>query len=122
MTAREDPPPADLSRSEVESEDGPHDIPAIRNVVLDRLDALVGRWRVAATFPAGFFAPDAPPVTRGGGVTTFEWIDGRHFLLQRFATAADSGAPSGIAVIGLGPDGPFRQQYYDSAVSRASTT
>ncbi|WP_019929968.1 hypothetical protein [Nocardia sp. BMG111209] len=93
--------------------DGPHDIPAARNPALDRLDTLVGRWRVVATFPAGFFAADDPPVTRGGGATTFEWLDGRHFLLQRFTTG-DAGPPSGIAVIGLDPDGLFRQHYYDS--------
>lgn len=58
--------------------------------------------------------PGSPAVTSRGGRTTFEWLDGGFFLIQRFSTDQPN-APSGIAIIGAGtePD-TFPQHYYDS--------
>jgi hypothetical protein len=94
--------------------DSPGDVPAERPARLDRLDVLIGRWEMEATFAAGYFGPDSPAMTARGARTTFEWIEGRFFLTQRFVTEQPS-APSGIAIIGAGP-GPdaFTQHYYDS--------
>jgi hypothetical protein len=90
----------------------PRDIPAGRDRSLDRLDLLLGRWQTRASFAAGFFGPDAPAVTERGGVS-FEWLEGRHFLIQRF-TNDHPAAPDGIAVIGADGDTGFVQHYYDS--------
>jgi hypothetical protein len=91
----------------------PGDVPAERPGWLDRLDVLVGRWDMEATFQAGFFGPGSPAVT-GRGQTTFEWLDGRFFLTQRFVNEHPA-APSGIAIIGISPEpGSFTQHYYDS--------
>ena len=67
-----------------------------------------------ATFEPGRLAPGSPAVTSRGGRTTFDWLDGRFFLIQRFQVE-QPGAPSGIAIIGAGtePD-TFIQHYYDS--------
>jgi len=93
--------------------DQPGDIPAERPPVLSRLDALVGDWSVEASFAAGYFGPGSPPVT-GPGRTTFTWLDGDFFLIQRF-TAEHPAAPRGIAIIGAAAEpGRFSQHYYDS--------
>lgn len=62
---------------------------------------------------AGYFGPDSPPVTDRGGTTTFEWLDGKFFLIQRFVVEHPA-APSGIAIIGLSAPEVFAQHYYDS--------
>jgi hypothetical protein len=94
--------------------DSPGDIPAERPAWLDRLNALTGQWEMEATFEAGFFGPGSPAITSRGGRTTFEWLDGRFFLTQRFVTEHPA-APSGIAIIGAGAGpGTFTQHYYDS--------
>jgi hypothetical protein len=67
-----------------------------------------------ATFGAGSFGPGSPAITARGDRTTFTWLEGRFFLIQRF-TAEHPAAPSGIAIIGAGPEpGTFTQHYYDS--------
>lgn len=92
---------------------GPGDLPGGRPEALDRLEALVGRWEMEASFAAGFFGPDSAPVT-GRGRTTFEWLEGRYFLTQRFVSDAPQ-APDGIAIIGAGDaEGELAQHYYDS--------
>ena len=92
----------------------PSDIPAERPASLDRLDVLLGKWQMEATFEAGFFGPGSSPATARGGLTTFEWLEGRFFLVQRFTNEFPS-APSGLAIIGLGADPEtFTQRYYDS--------
>ena len=66
-----------------------------------------------ASFEAGFFGPGTPPIT-GRGRTTFEWLEGRFFLTQRFANEHPA-APSGITIIGVAADPEiFEQHYYDS--------
>jgi len=48
------------------------------------------------------------------GPTTFEWLEGRFFLTQRFVIEHPA-APSGIAIIGAGADEEsFVQHCYDS--------
>lgn len=92
----------------------PADVPAGRPTSLDRLDVLIGRWKMEATFRAGSFGPGSPAMTNRGGHTVFEWLDGAFFLTQRFVTEHPA-APSGIAIIGAGPDpDTFTQHYYDS--------
>lgn len=92
----------------------PGDIPTERPAALSRLDVLVGEWDVEASFEAGFFGPGSPAVTARGGRTTFNWLDGEFFLIQR-TRAGDPAAPSGIMVIGTGDDpDTFQQHYYDS--------
>jgi hypothetical protein len=64
--------------------DTPGDIPAERPAALDRLEALTGRWELEATFDAGFFDPGSPAVGDRGGRTTFDRLEGKSFLIQRF--------------------------------------
>lgn len=68
---------------------------------------------MAATFDAGYFGPDSPALTSGGGQTTFEWLEGRFFLIQRFVNEHPA-APSGIAIIGAADAETFTQRYFDS--------
>jgi len=97
-----------------EAPDSPGDIPAERPASLERLDALIGRWEMEASFEAGYFGPGSPAITGRGGYTTFEWLEGRVFLTQRFVNEHPA-APSGIAIIGAGTDPTtFEQHYYDS--------
>jgi hypothetical protein len=92
-----------------ENHAAPGDVPTGRPAALDRLDVLVGRWEMEASFGAG-----TPAATESGGVTTFEWLEGRYFLIQRFAVDHPA-APSGIAIIGPGGlPGTLEQHYYDS--------
>jgi len=70
---------------------------------MSTLDPLVGEWRTEARFPDG---------VNGGGRTTFEWVLGGAFLLQR-AKADVDGPPEGLCLIGPEGDG-FVQHYFDS--------
>jgi hypothetical protein len=98
---------------EIESPE-PSDVPAARPAALDRLRVLVGAWEMEATFQAGFFGPGSDAVTARGGRTTFEWLDGEFFLIERSATE-DPSIPRAIMIIGLGEDPEtFVQHYYDS--------
>jgi hypothetical protein len=91
----------------------PGDVPAERPAALNSLDVLVGEWETEASFAAGFFGPGSLPVT-GRGRTTFHWLEGECFLIQR-ATADDPGAPSAIMIIGPGEEPEtLEQHYYDS--------
>ena len=67
-----------------------------------------------ASFEAGYSRPGTPPITGRGGHTTFEWLEGRFFLTQRFVNEHPA-APSGIAIIGASTYPTiFEQRYYDS--------
>ena len=69
---------------------------------LAALEALVGEWSVAV--PG--FDVDAR--------TTFEWLEGGGFMIQR-ATVDLPEFPNGVMVIGAtGPDGGLQQHYFDS--------
>jgi hypothetical protein len=80
---------------------------AERNSALERLDALVGEWSLEAG------PPDGPPWPGEAGVT-FEWLEGRKFLIQRWTVDLPE-APDGIAIIGAADEPEtFRQHYFDS--------
>ncbi len=72
------------------------------------LEPFVGAWEVQAEFPYA----DMGTVR---GRTTFDWLLGRRFLLQR-AAVDHPDAPDNQAVIAPDPDRPgdFRQHYFDS--------
>jgi hypothetical protein len=77
------------------------------NLALERLDALVGEWTMEAGPPGG-------PPWPGAARVSFEWLEGRAFLIERWTVDLPE-APDGIAIIGAGdePDS-FRQHYFDS--------
>jgi hypothetical protein len=78
-----------------------------RNAALERLDALVGKWTMEATPPGG-------PPWPGEGRVTFEWLEGRTFLIERWMVDLPE-APDGIAIIGAADESEtFRQYYFDS--------
>jgi len=67
----------------------------------DRLGPLIGRWRIEAGRSAT-------------GTTTFEWLPGRRFVVQRWEID-DPRAPDGLAVIGRDErGGGLLQHYFDS--------
>jgi hypothetical protein len=69
---------------------------------LSDLEVLVGEWSVEV--PG--FAVEAR--------TTFEWLEGGGFLIQR-ASVDQPEFPNGVMVIGsTGPDGALQQHYFDS--------
>jgi hypothetical protein len=69
---------------------------------LGRLDVLVGEWET-----------DVPGV-EAEGRTTFEWLEGGGFLIQR-STVDRPEFPNAICVIGAtGPTGGLQQHYFDS--------
>jgi hypothetical protein len=77
-----------------------------RPAALDSLDVLVGEWDTQVRFGGD------PPVA-GGGRTSFQWLEGRRFLIQR-VTAAQPDGPAVIAIIGAEPDGTLAQHYFDN--------
>jgi hypothetical protein len=74
---------------------------------IDDLDVFVGVWSLTTSLvPPGVDPPEAE--------TTFEWLDGRRFLVQRWHVDHPS-APDGIAVVGVDNDsGRCRHHYFDS--------
>ena len=73
-----------------------------RSGPLERLEVLVGEWRTAV------------PEQDAEGTTTFEWLEGGGFLIQR-STVGRPEFPRVIGVIGAtGPDGGLQQHYFDS--------
>jgi hypothetical protein len=92
-----------------------------RDPALEPLEALVAEWKMEAG------APDGPPWP-GEARVTFEWLEGRKFLIQRWSIDLPE-APNGIAIIGLrdapasaeavaeavaDSGAPYRQHYFDS--------
>jgi hypothetical protein len=74
---------------------------------LDALVLFVGQWRMTPSF-----APSPAEAPRA--ITTFEWMPGRRFLIQRWEVDHPQ-APDGIAIIGLdSTKGTFLQHYFDS--------
>jgi hypothetical protein len=73
-----------------------------------RLAALIGEWRMEATF-------NEIPATDVGGSVLFEWLPGERFLVERWEVLVPE-APDGIAIIGADPEnhGNFLQHYFDS--------
>jgi hypothetical protein len=74
---------------------------------IDDLDIFVGVWKMAASLD-----PETSEPTPAE--TSFEWLDGRQFLIQRWHVDHPD-APDGIAVIGYGNDrATYLQHYFDS--------
>jgi hypothetical protein len=77
-----------------------------RDPALEPLDALIGTWATEATHPA-FDAVVS-------GSTTFEWLEGEHFLVQRSHSDHES-FPDAISVIGPPEAGDgLVMEYFDS--------
>jgi hypothetical protein len=74
---------------------------------LERLDALVGQWRIEV--PAWPLPPELADAAR----TSFEWTLGGAFLLQRSSVPVPE-APDGLSVIGLDDEDGYTQHYFDS--------
>ena len=74
---------------------------------IEALEPFVGEWRMAADL-----APNPTDAPRAS--TTFEWLAGKRFLVQRWEVDFPD-APDGIAIIGIGPaTGTYLQHYFDS--------
>lgn len=74
---------------------------------IEALEPLVGEWLTEVASPPG----GGDPVR---GRTTFEWLDGGGYLIQR-ATMDDPVFPRGVMVIGPTADGErVVQHYFDS--------
>lgn len=74
---------------------------------LEALDVLVGEWSLTSSF-----SPD--PATAPRARTTFEWLLGNSFLVQRWEVDHPD-APDGIAIIGFDAEkGTLLQHYFDS--------
>ena len=72
---------------------------------LTRFDAFVGRWTTEATHPS-------VPGTVVRGESTFEWLEGEKFLINR-ARNEHPDFPDSISVIGL-VDERIAMYYFDS--------
>jgi hypothetical protein len=74
---------------------------------LDALVPFVGEWRMTS-------GPVSDPADAPRALTTFEWLRGRRFLVQRWEVDHPE-APDGIAIIGVGDaKAAYRQHYFDS--------
>ena len=81
-------------------ESAPH--PAVR-----RLEALVGEWDTEGAHPVD-------PSIRVQGRVSFEWLEGGHFLVERWEVAHPD-FPNGIAIIGYDEAaGRCAMHYFDS--------
>jgi hypothetical protein len=75
---------------------------------LDDLEPFVGQWRMTPRF-----TPNASDVAHA--LTTFEWLAGRRFLIQRWEIEHPD-APDGIAIIGFDRARlTYLQHYFDRA-------
>jgi len=76
------------------------------DAALEPFAALIGAWDTAATHPG--FEAVVP------GITTFEWLEGRQFVLQR-SHNDDAAFPDALSVIGA-PEagGGLVAEYFDS--------
>lgn len=77
-----------------------------RDLVLEPFDVLIGAWATEATHPT---LDGVVP-----GVTTFEWLAGGRFLLQRSSNEHDL-VPDALGVIGAPETGDgLVAEYFDS--------
>ena len=113
------------ARSHHDEGDDMLDTPGARHPMLEHLDALVGTWETEASHP---MLPD----TTVHGRSTFEWLEGRHFLVWR-AHHDHPDIPDSISILGFDnasePKGvgtsndPCSVHYFDSrGVYRVSQT
>jgi hypothetical protein len=69
---------------------------------MEALNVLVGAWKTNA------------PAMEAEGLTTFEWLEGGGFLIER-STVNRPEFPNAVCVIGAtGPGGALQQHYFDS--------
>lgn len=79
---------------------------ADNNTGLASLEPLIGEWSMEAGPPGG-------PKWPGSGRLSFEWMEGRAFLLQRWSVDLPE-APNGVAIIGCDRgNGTYFQLYTD---------
>jgi tRNA-Thr(GGU) m(6)t(6)A37 methyltransferase TsaA len=80
---------------------------AVVNETLESLDVFVGEWSVTSSF-----SPERAdgPRTR----TTFEWLPGRRFLVQRWEIEHPD-VPDGVAIIGFDAEKATLLQFYFDA-------
>src|SRR5712691_1320258 len=71
---------------------------------LESLDVFVGEWSIATSL-----APNPGDAPRAR--TTFEWLTGRRFLVQRWEVEHPE-APDGIAIIGFDTDKATYLQHF----------
>ena len=76
-----------------------------RSAELAAFDSLIGEWTVEATHPM-------LPSTVVTGRTTYEWLEGQHFLIQR-STMDHPDFPDSISVVGF-VDDELTGHYFDS--------
>jgi len=82
------------------------------HLAIERLEPLIGEWRMTAVFPAASGMTTSEPA--GEARVVFEWLSGRRFVVQRW-TVPHPAAPDGIAIIGFDPHmGTYMQHYFDS--------
>jgi hypothetical protein len=74
---------------------------------LERLEPVVGEWRIDAS------AFSFPPELADRARTTFEWTLDGAFLLQRSSVPVPE-APDGLSVIGPDSADGYTQHYFDS--------
>jgi hypothetical protein len=79
---------------------------AARNPELAAFDSLVGEWTIEATHPMF-------PSMVVKGHTTFEWLEGERFLIQRSSNEHPD-FPDSISVIGFMEDEELTAHYFDS--------
>jgi hypothetical protein len=74
--------------------------------LLEPFNALIGTWATEASHPSvDVVVP---------GSTTFEWLEGRHFIVQRSRSDREE-FPDGISVIGAPESGDgLVMEYFDS--------
>jgi hypothetical protein len=78
---------------------------AARDSQLAAFDSLIGEWTFEATHPM-------LPAAVINGRTTYEWLDGRRFLIQRSSNDHPD-VPDSISVIGFA-DEELTAHYFDS--------
>ena len=78
-----------------------------RDPDLDALEPLVGDWITESTHP------QLPDVVRGKA--SFEWLDGKRFMIWRSRHDTPNTVPSAIAIIGGAPVNPgqWSMHYFD---------
>jgi hypothetical protein len=63
----------------------PSDRASERSPLLEPLEILLGSREMEARFAEGAFGPGSPAVVNRDGRTSFEWLDGGFFLIQRWS-------------------------------------
>jgi hypothetical protein len=78
-----------------------------RDPALDALEPLVGAWTTESTHPQ---LPGVIP-----GKATFEWLDGKQFMIWRSHHDTPNTVPSAIAIVGGAPvrPGEWSLHYFD---------